>query len=113
VNKSLGKLALFAESGSVLGILRVRLHELLDRGTRHIVQRDAIENMEINSISESTLEFVIVRFPDYDLKVSTIKVGIADGVARVRDEELSDVWQGLVGEEVHLAASTAALMPLK
>lgn len=101
VDKRLSKLALFGESGTEFGIIRMRFHKFFERWDWVIVQIEPVEKMEVNSDTESVFKFIIISLPYDDLEVGAVKVSIADSVSRIRDEEFPDVRQGLVGEKVH------------
>jgi hypothetical protein len=46
---------------------------------------------------KGVFEHLIVGFPNYDLQVRPVEVRVSDGEAGIRDEELPDVGQGMVG----------------
>lgn len=96
MDKCFSQLPLTPVMGAVSRVHGMALHELFVRGSRYILQCEAIEQMEINSRSESGFKFIIVGFPYYDLEISAIEVGVANSKSWIRHEKASDVRQCVV-----------------
>jgi hypothetical protein len=108
VDKGFSKLTLTLIPGLVLRIVGMRFHEFGNVGCGEILQGNPIKDMEVNSHPKCGFEVVIISFPYNNLKVDAIKVGIADSAAGIGNEELTDVWQSLVGKEFHRRSSRNA-----